>query len=83
MSALHGLTLVALDGAELPLAQFAGGLLLIVNVASECGLTPQYAGLQALHERYQAQGFSVLGVPCNQFGKQEPGTAAQIRDFLC
>lgn len=81
MSALHGLTLVALDGAELPLAQFAGGLLLIVNVASECGLTPQYAGLQALHERYQAQGFSVLGVPCNQFGKQEPGTAAQIRDF--
>ena len=81
MSALHDLTLVALDGAELPLVQFADRLLLVVNVASECGLTQQYAGLQTLHEQYQAQGFSVLGVPCNQFGKQEPGTAAQIRDF--
>lgn len=81
MSALHDLTLVALDGAELPLTQFSGRLLLIVNVASECGLTPQYAGLQTLYEQFQAQGFSVLGVPCNQFGKQEPGTAAQIRNF--
>lgn len=81
MSALHDLTLTALDSSELPLTQFAGCLLLVVNVASECGLTQQYAGLQALHEQYQAQGFSVLGVPCNQFGKQEPGTASQIRDF--
>ncbi|SRR5690554_2012536 len=81
MSALHDLTLVALDGTELPLSQFSGRVLLVVNVASECGLTPQYAGLQALYQQYQKQGFSVLGVPCNQFGKQEPGTAAQIRDF--
>lgn len=81
MSAFHDLTLAALDGTELPLTQFADRLLLVVNVASECGLTQQYAGLQALYEQYQEQGFSVLGVPCNQFGKQEPGTAAQIRDF--
>jgi len=81
MSAFHELTLAALDGAELALTQFADRLLLVVNVASECGLTQQYAGLQALHEQYQTQGFSVLGVPCNQFGKQEPGTAAQIQNF--
>lgn len=81
MSAFHELTLTALDGSQLPLVQFKDQLLLVVNVASECGLTPQYEGLQAIHERYKAQGFSVLGVPCNQFGKQEPGTAEQIRTF--
>lgn len=81
MSAFHDLTLAALDGAALPLEQFANRLLLVVNVASECGLTPQYAGLQALHEQYKEQGFSVLAVPCNQFGKQEPGTAQQIQTF--
>ncbi|MCK9534188.1 MAG: glutathione peroxidase [Pseudomonas sp.] len=81
MSALHALTLAALDDTELPLAQFKGRLLLVVNVASECGLTQQYIGLQALYEQYQARGLSVLGVPCNQFGKQEPGSAAEIQNF--
>ncbi|NLY12882.1 MAG: glutathione peroxidase [Gammaproteobacteria bacterium] len=81
MSAFHELTLTALDGKELPLAQFKQQLLLIVNVASECGLTQQYIGLQALHERYQRYGFSVLGVPCNQFGRQEPGSAQEIHSF--
>lgn len=81
MSAFHDLTLAALDGSELPLEQFKGRLLLVVNVASECGLTQQYIGLQALYEQYKERGFSVLGVPCNQFGKQEPGSAAQIQAF--
>lgn len=81
MSAFHDLTLTTLDGTALPLAQFEGRLLLVVNVASECGLTQQYIGLQALYERYKEQGFSVLGVPCNQFGKQEPGSAEQIQTF--
>lgn len=81
MSAFHDLTLAALDGSELPLEQFKGRLLLVVNVASECGLTQQYIGLQALYEQYKERGFSILGVPCNQFGKQEPGSAAQIQAF--
>ncbi len=81
MSAFHDLTLAALDGTALPLAQFKGRLLLVVNVASECGLTQQYIGLQALYERYKEQGFSILGVPCNQFGKQEPGSAQEIQAF--
>jgi glutathione peroxidase len=55
--------------------------LLIVNTASECGFTPQYAGLQELYEQYHDQGFEILGFPCNQFGKQEPGTAEEIREF--
>jgi glutathione peroxidase len=70
-----------LDGRPQPLAAFRGRVLLIVNVASECGFTPQYAGLEALYRRYQDQGFSVLGFPCNQFGAQEPGTADEIRRF--
>ena len=81
MSAFHALTLKALDGSELPMAQFTGRLLLVVNVASECGLTKQYIALQALYERYKDNGFSVLGVPCNQFGKQEPGSAQEIQTF--
>jgi glutathione peroxidase len=59
----------------------AGKTLLVVNVASKCGLTPQYAGLEALHERFADQGFAVVGFPCNQFGGQEPGTAEQIAEF--
>jgi glutathione peroxidase len=78
---LHDHTLVALDGSPLPLSRFAGSVLLIVNVASRCGLTPQYAGLEALHEALAPRGFSVLGVPCNQFAGQEPGSAEQIRTF--
>ena len=81
MSAFHRLVLTALDGQPLPLEQFSGNVLLVVNVASKCGLTPQYAELEALHKRYSEQGFSVLGVPCNQFAAQEPGSEEEIQTF--
>ena len=81
MSAIHELVLQGLDGSELPLAPFEGQVLLLVNVASQCGLTPQYAGLEQLQQTYQARGFSVLGLPCNQFAGQEPGSAEEIRQF--
>ena len=81
MSELYGLAVSAADGSETSLQPFAGRVLLIVNVASKCGFTPQYAGLQALHDRFGPQGFSVLGFPCNQFGAQEPGDAAEIANF--
>ena len=71
----------ALDGAEDLLSSLKGKVTLVVNVASKCGLTPQYTALETLHEQYSAQGFSVLGVPCNQFGAQEPGTASEIKTF--
>ena len=70
-----------LDGTPLDLHEYEGKALLIVNVASKCGLTPQYTQLEALHERYADQGFAVLGFPCNQFGGQEPGTAEEIQEF--
>ena len=70
-----------LDGTPQQLDAYRGKLLLIVNVASRCGFTPQYAGLEALHRAHQDRGFEVLGFPCNQFGHQEPGDAAEIRDF--
>jgi glutathione peroxidase len=70
-----------LDGRERPLSAFRGQALLIVNTASKCGFTPQYAGLEALHRDHAARGFSVLGFPCNQFGAQEPGDAGEIRAF--
>lgn len=71
----------ALDGQEVNLKDYQGKVVLIVNVASQCGLTPQYEGLQSLYEKYQDKGLVVLGVPCNQFGKQEPGTSKQIAEF--
>lgn len=71
----------ALKGGSANLAQYAGKSVLIVNVASKCGLTPQYTGLEKLQERYAEQGFTVLGVPCNQFLGQEPGTAEEIAEF--
>jgi glutathione peroxidase len=71
----------ALSGGPANLGQYRGKALLVVNVASRCGLTPQYAGLQDLADRYAERGLVVLGVPCNQFGGQEPGTAADIADF--
>ncbi|MFG2128733.1 glutathione peroxidase [Streptomyces sp. NPDC048751] len=71
----------ALTGGSADLQQYAGKAVLIVNVASKCGLTPQYSGLERLQERYAAQGFTVLGVPCNQFLGQEPGTAEEIAEF--
>jgi glutathione peroxidase len=74
-------TLEALDGGTLDLAAFRGQPTLIVNVASKCGLTPQYEGLQALYERYADRGLNVVGVPCNQFGEQEPGSAEEIATF--
>jgi glutathione peroxidase len=74
-------TMQSLAGEEVDLAQYQGKVLLIVNVASECGYTPQYRGLQALYNRYAQDGLEVLGFPCNQFGQQEPGTAEQIAAF--
>ena len=74
-------TLRSLEGSPLPLSQFEGKVMLIVNTASQCGFTPQYAGLEALHREYEARGLVVLGCPCNQFGNQEPGDAAEIASF--
>ncbi|BCJ63418.1 glutathione peroxidase [Polymorphospora rubra] len=71
----------ALTGGSANLAQYRGNALLVVNVASRCGLTPQYAGLQNLHETYGSRGLVVLGVPCNQFAGQEPGSAPDIAEF--
>jgi glutathione peroxidase len=70
-----------INGKSRPLADFRGKVLLIVNVASVCGFTPQYAGLEALQRKHAPAGFAVLGFPCNQFGAQEPGSEAQIKDF--
>jgi glutathione peroxidase len=78
---LHEFTARRLDGSECDLADYRGNVLLIVNVASRCGFTPQYAGLEALYRKYRDRGFAVLGFPCNQFGSQEPGTEAEIGAF--
>lgn len=71
----------ALDGRDAPLEVHKGKVLLVVNVASRCGLTPQYEGLEALQKRFAGRGFAVLGFPCNQFAGQEPGTAEDIQSF--
>jgi glutathione peroxidase len=81
MSSLYTFSARTLGGETVALDRYRGKVLLIVNTASECGFTPQYAGLQQLFERFSARGFEVLGFPCNQFGKQEPGDAAQIGAF--
>ena len=81
MSIYDDITISALDGGRLDLEQFKGKVTLVVNVASRCGLTPQYAGLEQLQEQFSDAGFTVLGVPCNQFGGQEPGSAEQIAGF--
>jgi glutathione peroxidase len=81
MTTLFDFKQKTLDGKDKNLADFKGKAVLVVNVASKCGLTPQYAGLQKLHEKYAARGFEVLGFPCNQFAGQEPGSAAEIADF--
>ncbi len=81
MPELYEFSARTLDGDEISLAKFRGQVLLIVNTASKCGFTPQYAGLEALQRKYAARGFSVLGFPCDQFGHQEPGDAAEIADF--
>lgn len=77
----HAFAFEAIDGGELPLADYAGKAVLVVNTASHCGFTPQYDGLQALWERYRNRGLVVIGVPSNDFGGQEPGTEAQIKQF--
>jgi len=81
MTSVYDFSARTIEGREQRLDAYKGKVLLIVNVASECGFTPQYAGLEALQKRYGAQGFSVLGFPSNQFGAQEPGTAAEIANF--
>ena len=81
MSDIYAFSARALDGAETSLDRFRGQVLLIVNTASKCGFTPQYDGLEALQRKYAGQGFSVLGFPCDQFGHQEPGDAAEIANF--
>ena len=77
----HNFTFTDINQQPLSLAEFRGHPILIVNTASECGYTPQYAGLQKLWERYRARGLVVLGVPSNDFGAQEPGTEAQVQEF--
>ncbi|MFC5343841.1 glutathione peroxidase [Brevundimonas staleyi] len=81
MHTVYDFTATAIDGTEVSLDRFRGQALLIVNTASKCGFTGQYAGLEALHRQYADQPFEVLGFPCNQFGGQEPGKAAEIAAF--
>ena len=81
MTRVFDFTATSLAGDDVPLKQFEGKVLLIVNTASACGFTPQYKGLEALHQALAPRGFSVLGFPCNQFGGQEPGDARQIEQF--
>jgi glutathione peroxidase len=81
MSAVHDFRVTTLSGAPLELAQYRGKVLLIVNTASKCGFTPQYKGLEDVYRQFNERGFEVLGFPCNQFGAQEPGNAAEIADF--
>jgi glutathione peroxidase len=78
---IYSLPLKDIDGKSTSLKPYEGKVLLIVNVASKCGYTPQYAGLEALQQKYQDKGLTVLGFPCNQFGAQEPGTAEEIKQF--
>lgn len=78
---VHEFTVKSLDGKDVELSKYKGKVLLVVNVASECGATPQYSQLQAMYEKYADQGLVVMGFPCNQFGGQEPGDADQIQQF--
>jgi glutathione peroxidase len=78
---LYDIPLKDIDGKDTSLKAYQGKVLLIVNVASKCGFTPQYEGLEALQKKYESQGFTVLGFPCNDFGSQEPGTPEEIKTF--
>jgi len=80
-ASLYGIAATTLDGGSVSMADYRGKVLLVVNVASACGFTPQYAGLEALYRTFRDQGFEILAFPCNQFGTQEPGNADQIREF--
>ena len=81
MASVHDFTVDDINGKPVPLDRYKGEVLLIVNVASQCGFTPQYKGLEALQKRFHDRGFDVLGFPCNQFGGQEPGSEAEIATF--
>ena len=81
MTSLYDFTATAPDGTAVPLSQYQGKVLLIVNVASKCGLTPQYEGLESLYRDDHGRGLEILGFPCNQFREQEPGTDAEIQEF--
>ena len=81
MATVYDFEVTTIDGQAQTLRHFQGQVLLIVNVASRCGFTPQYADLEALFRRHKAEGFSVLGFPCDQFGRQEPGSEAEIKSF--
>jgi glutathione peroxidase len=81
MSELAEISVTTLDGQTKPFGSFLGQATLVVNVASKCGFTPQYSGLEALYLKYKDRGFTVLGFPCDQFGHQEPGNAEEIRNF--
>ena len=78
---IYDVSIQGLDGTAADLTQYKDKAVLVVNVASKCGLTPQYTGLERLQERYKGKGFTVLGVPCNQFGGQEPGAPEEIKEF--
>ena len=81
MSSFHDFELTGIDGDDMPLSSFTGKTVLVVNVASECGLTPQYTALEKIYREHKDAGLVVLGVPCNQFDAQEPGTEAEIKAF--
>jgi glutathione peroxidase len=81
MTSAHDFSATGIDGVDRPLSQYRDSVVLIVNTASQCGLTPQYAGLQELYDTYRDRGFVVLGFPCDQFAHQEPGTEAEIAAF--
>ncbi len=81
MTSLHDFSATSLEGTEIDLADYRGKVVLVVNTASKCGFTPQFAGLEQLHADYGAEGFAVLGFPCDQFAHQDPGTDAEIGAF--
>jgi glutathione peroxidase len=81
VTTIDDIEVTTIGGEHMPLSRYKGQTLLIVNVASRCGYTPQYAGLEALYRKYKDKGFAVLGFPCDQFGHQEPGTEQEIRQF--
>jgi glutathione peroxidase len=81
MTSIYDIEVTTIDGAKITLDAYKGQTLLIVNVASRCGYTPQYAGLEAMYRRHKEKGFVILGFPCDQFGHQEPGTETEIKQF--